>query len=143
MPLTSGSKSHSHSVAFFLKAKLLTKAIAGKSTSRSQNNIKKFKIPKSKPEKPELSNPSTTATYTIAISNIHSSVVSENKQEESTQSNVTNTSTAATPSISTPESSTDFDVEKTSCLNKGKAENSESDKAKFKEKKLSPYFAKK
>ena len=72
MPLTSGSKSHSRSVAFFLKAKLLTKAIAGKSTSRSRNNIKKFKIPKNKPEKPELSNPSTTTTYTIAISSIHS-----------------------------------------------------------------------
>ena len=143
MPLPSGSKSHSYSVAFLLKAKLLTKAIAGKSTSRSRNNIKKFKIPKNKPEKSELSNPSSTATYTIAISNIHSSVVSENKQEESTQSNVTNTSTAATPSISTPESSIDFDVEKTSCLNKGKTENSESDKVKLKQKKLSPYFAKK
>ena len=79
MPLTSGSKSHSHSVAFFLKAKLLTKAIAGKSTSRSQNNIKKFKIPKNKPEKPELSNPSTTATYTIAISNIHSNSFTQSK----------------------------------------------------------------
>ena len=99
MPLPSWSKSHSHFVAFFLKAKLLTKAIAGKSTSRSRNNVKKFKIPKNKPEKPELSNPSTTATYTVAISSIHSSVVSENKQEESTQSNVTNTSTVAMPTI--------------------------------------------
>ena len=130
MPIPSWSKSHSHFVAFFLKAKLLTKAIAGKSTSRSRNNVKKFKIPKNKPEEPELSNPSTTATYTGAISNISSSVASENKQEESTQSNVTNTSTAATPTISTPESSTDFDVEKTSCVNKGQAENCESDKAK-------------
>ena len=120
-----------------MKVKLLTEAIAGKSIPKSRNNLQ---IPKNKLEKPELSNPSM---YTVAIPNIHSSVVSENKQEESTQSNVTNTSTAATPSISTPESSTDFDVEKTSCLNKGKAENSESDKAKFKEKKLSPYFAKK
>ena len=51
----------------------------------------------------------------------------ENKLEESTQSNITNTSTAATPTISTPESSIDFDVEKTSRVNKGKAENSESD----------------
>ena len=125
-----------------MKAKLLTKAIAGKSTSRSRNNVKKFKIPKNKPEKPELSNPSTTATYTVAISNIHSSVVSGNKQE-STQSNVTNTSIAATPAISTPESSTDFDVEKMSRVNKGKAENSESDKAKLKQKKLLSYFAEK
>ena len=125
-----------------MKAKLLTKAIAGKGASRSQNNVKKFKILKNKPEKPELSNPSTTATYTVAISNIHSSVVSGNKQE-STQSNVTNTSIAATPAISTPESSTDFDVEKMSRVNKGKAENSESDKAKLKQKKLLSYFAKK
>ena len=125
-----------------MKAKLLTKAIAGKSTSRSRNNVKKFKIPKNKPEKPELSNPSTTATYTVAISNIHSSVVSGNKQE-STQSNVTNTSTAATPAISTPESSIDFDVEKMTRVNKCKAENSESDKAKSKQKKLLSYFAKK
>ena len=126
-----------------MKAKLLIKAIAGKGTSRSQNNVKKFKIPKNKLEKPELSNLSTTATYTVAISNIHSSVVSENKQEESTQFNMTNTSTAATPAISTPESSIDFDVEKTPCVNKGKAENSESDKAKSKQEKLLSYFAKK
>ena len=125
-----------------MKAKLLTKAIAGKSTSRSRNNVKKFKIPKNKPEKPELSNPSTTATYTVAISSIHSSVVSENKQEESTQSNVTNTSTAATPTISTPESSVDFNVEKTSRVIKRKAENSESDKPKSKQAKLSSYFTK-
>ena len=97
-----------------MKAKLLTEAIAAKCTSRSRNNVKKFKIPKNKPEKLKLSNPSTTATYTVAISSIHSSVVSENKQEESTQSNVTNTSIAATPTISTPESSINFDVEKTS-----------------------------
>ena len=122
MPLPQSSKSRSHFVAFLLKAKLLTEAIAAKCTSRSRNNVKKFKIPKnkperpelSKPEKPELSNFSTTATYTVAISSIDSSVVSENKQEESTQSNVTNTSTAATPTISTPESSINFDVEKTS-----------------------------
>ena len=125
-----------------MKAKLLTEAIAAKGTSRSRNNVKKFKIPKNKPEKPELSNPSTTATYTVAISNIHSSVVSGNKQE-STQSNVTNTSTAATPAISTPESSIDFDIEKMTRVNKGKAENSESDKAKSKQKKLLSYFAKK
>ena len=142
MPLPSGSKSHSYSVAFLLKAKLLTKAIAGKSTSRSRNNIKKFKIPKKKPEKPELSNPSTTATYTIAISNIHSSVVSENKQEESTQSILTNRSTAAAPTISTLESAIDFDVEKTSLVIKRKAVNSESDKPELKQTKLSSYFAK-
>ena len=118
MPPPSWSKSHSHFVAFFLKAKLFTKAIAGKGTSRSRNNVKKSKIPKNKPEKTELSNPSTTAPYTVAISNIRSSVVSEN------------TSTAATPTKSTPESSIDFDVEKTSCVNKGQAENCESDKAK-------------
>ena len=98
-----------------------------KGTSRSRNNVKKFKIPKNKPEKPELSNPSTTATYTVAISSIHSSVVSENKQEESTQSILTNRSTAATPTISTPGSSIDFNVEKTSLVIKRKAENSESD----------------
>ena len=126
-----------------MKAKLLTKAIAGKSTSRSRNNVKKFKIPKNKPEKPELSNPSTTATYTVAISSIHSSVVSENKQEESTQSILTNRSTAAIPTISIPESSIDFDVEKTSLVIKGKAENRESDKQKLKQKKLPSYFAKK
>ena len=126
-----------------MKAKLLTKAIAGKSTSRSRNNVKKFKIPKNKPEKPELSNPSTTATYTVAISSIHSSVVSENKQEESTQSILTNRSTVATPTISTPESSIDFDVEKTSLVIKRKAENSESDKPKSKQTKLSSYFTKK
>ena len=126
-----------------MKAKLLTKAIAGKGISRSRNNVKKFKIPKNKPEKPELSNPSTTATYTVAISNIHSSVVSENKQEESTHSNITNTSTAATPTISTPESSIDFDVEKTFRVNKGKDENSESDEARSKQTELSSNFAKK
>ena len=126
-----------------MKAKLLTEAIAAKGTSRSRNNVKKFKIPKNKPEKPELSNPSTTATYTVAISSIHSSVVSENKQEESTQSILTNKSTAGTPTISTPESSTDFDVEKTSRVIKRKAENSESDKPKSKQTKLSSYFTKK
>ena len=119
-----------------MKAKLLTKAIAGKSTSRSRNNVKKFKIPKNKPQKPELSNPSTTATYTVAISSIHSSVVSENKHEESTQSILTNRSTAATPTISTPESSIDFDVEKKFRVIKRKAENSESDKPKPKQMKL-------
>ena len=73
----------------------------------------------------------------------YSSVVSENKQKESTQSNLTNTLTAATPTISTPESSIDFDVEKTSRVNKGKAESSERDKALSEQKKLSSYFAKK
>ena len=126
-----------------MKAILLTEAIAAKGTSRSGNNVKKFKIPKNKPEKPNLSNPSTTATYTVAISSIHSSVVSENKQEESTQSILTNKSTAGTPTISTPESSTDFDVEKTSRVIKRKAENSESDKPKSKQTKLSSYFTKK
>ena len=126
-----------------MKAKLLTEAIAAKSTSRSRNNVKKFKIPKNKPEKPELSNPSTTATYTVAISSIHSSVVSENKQEESTQSILTNRSTEATPAISTPESSIDFAVEKTSLVIKCKAENSQSDKPRSKQTKLSSYFAKK
>ena len=126
-----------------MKAKLLTKAIAGKGTSRSRNNVKKFKIPKNKLDKPELFNPSTTATYTVAISNIHSSVASENKQEKSTQSNITNTSTAATPTISTPESSIDFDVEKTFRVNKGKDENSESDEARSKQTELSSNFAKK
>ena len=116
-------------------------ANAGKGTSRSQNNVKKFKIPKNKLGKPELSNDSTTATYTLAISNIDSSVVSENKQKES--SNVTNTSTAATPTMSTPESFIDFDFEKTSHFIKGNAENSESDKAKSKQTKLSSYFAQK
>ena len=81
--------------------------------------------------------------YTVAIPNIHSSVVSENKQEESTQSNVTNTSTAAIPTTSTPESSVDFDFEKTSRVIKRKAENSESDKPKSKQTKLSSYFTKK
>ena len=113
-------------------------ANAGKGTSRSRSNVKKFKIPKNKLGKPELSNDST---YTLAISNIDSSVVSENKQEES--SNVTNTSTAATPTMSTPESFIDFDFEKTSCFIKGNAENSESDKAKSKQTKLSSYFAQK
>ena len=126
-----------------MKGKLLTKAIAAKDTSRSRNNVKKFKIPKNKPGKSELSNPSTTATYTIAISSIHSSVVSENKHEESTQSILTNRSTAATPTVSTPESSIDFNVEKTSLAIKRKAENSESDKPKSKQTKLSSYFTKK
>ena len=81
-----------------MKVKQLTEAIAAKGTSRGRNKVRKFKIPKNKPEKPELSNPSTTATYTVAISSIRSSV-SKNKQEESTQYNVTNTSTAATPTI--------------------------------------------
>ena len=85
-----------------MKTKLLTKAIAVKGTFRSGNNVKKFKLPKNKPENPELSDPSTAATYTVAISSIHSGV-SENKQEESIQSNVTNTSTTTT--IPTPESS--------------------------------------
>ena len=114
-----------------------------KATSRSQNNVKKFKIPKNKLGKPKLFNPSTTATYTVAISSIHSSVVSENKQEESIQSILTNRSTAATPAISTPESSIDFDVEKMFCVIKCKAENSESDKPKPKLMKLSSYFANK
>ena len=114
-----------------------------KATSRSQNNAKKFQIPKNKLGKPKLFNPSITATYTVAISSIHSSVVSENKQEESTQSILTNRSTAATPTISTPESSIDFDVEKTSLVIKRKAENSENDKPKSRQTKLSSYFAKK
>ena len=143
MPPPSWSKSHSHFVAFFLKAKLLIEAIATKGTSRSRNNVKKFKIPKNKPKKPELSNRSTIATYTVAISSIHSSVVSENKQEESTQSILTNRSTEATPTISTPESSIDFAVEKTSLVIKCKAENSQSDKPRSKQTKLSSYFAKK
>ena len=142
IPPPSWSKSHSHFDAFFLKAKLLTEAIAAKGTSRSQNNVKKSKIPKNKPEKPELSNPSATATYTVAISSIHSSLVSENKQEESTQPILTNRSTAAAPTISTPESSIDFDVEKMSLVIKRKAENSERDKPKSKQTKLSSYFAK-
>ena len=120
MPPPSWSKSHSHFVAFFLKAKLLIEAIATKGTSRSRNNVKKFKIPKNKPKKPELSNRSTIATYTVAISSIHSSVVSENKQEESTQSILTNRSTAATPAMSTPESSIDSNAEKTSLVIKRK-----------------------
>ena len=143
MPPPSWSKSHTRFVAFFLKGKLLTEAIAATGTSRSRNNVKKFKIPKTKPGKAELSNPSTTATYTVAISSVHSSVVSENKQEESTQSILTNRSTAATPAISTPESSIDFNVQKTSLLIKRKAENSESDKPKLKQAKLSFYFTKK
>ena len=125
-----------------MKAKLLTEAIAAKGTSRSRNNVQKFKIPKNKPEKPELFNPSAKATYTVAISSIHSSLVSENKQEESTQPILTNTSTAAAPTISTPESSIDFDVEKASLVIKRKVENSESDKPKSKQTKLSSYFAK-
>ena len=75
-PLTTPShKNYSlNFVAFFLKAKLLTEALAAKGTSRSRNNVKKFKIPKNKLKKPELANPSTTSTYTVAISSIHSSV---------------------------------------------------------------------
>ena len=137
------SKSHSYFVAFFLKVILLTEVIAAKGTSRSRNNVKKLKIPKNKPEKPELSNPSTTATYTVTTSSIHSSAVSENIQEESIQSILTNRSTAATPTISTPESSIDFDVEKKFRVIKRKAENSESDKPKPKQTKLSSYFAEK
>ena len=53
---------------------------------------------------------------------------------------MTNTSIAVTPAISTPESFIDFNVEKTLCVNKGKAENSESDKAKSKQKKLLFYL---
>ena len=143
MPLPSWSKSHSHFVAFFLKAKLLTEAIAAKGTSRSWNNIKNFKIPKNKPEKPELSNLSPKATYTIAISSIYSSVVSDIKQQDSTQSNVTNASAAATPTISIPECSIDFDVKKTSHVIKRETENSESDQMKSKQTKLSSYFVKK
>ena len=112
MPLPSWSKSHSHFVAFFLMAKLLTEAIAAKATSRSRNNVQKFEIPKNKPKKLELANPSTTPSYTVAISSIHSRVLSESKQEVSIQSNVTNTSTAATTTIYTPESSIDFDSRK-------------------------------
>ena len=126
-----------------MKVILLTEVIAAKGTSKSRNDVKKLKIPKNEAEKPELSNPSTTATYTVAISSIHSSVVSENKQEESIQSILTNRSTAATPAISTPESSIDFDVEKMFCVIKCKAENSESDKPKPKQMKLSSYFANK
>ena len=139
----SWSKSHSYFVAFFLKVILLTEVIAAKGTSRSWNNVKKLKIPKNKPEKPGLSNPSTTATYTVTTSSIHSSAVSENIQEESIQSILTNRSTAATPTISTPESSIDFDVEKKFRVIKRKAENSESDKPKPKQTKLSSYFAEK
>ena len=40
MPLPSWSKSYSHFVAFFLKAKLLDETIAAKDTSRSQNTVK-------------------------------------------------------------------------------------------------------
>ena len=139
----SWSKSHSYFVAFFLKVILLTEVIAAKGTSRSRNNVKKLKIPKNKPEKPELSNPSTTATYTVAISSIHSSAVAKYKEEESIQSILTNRSTAATPAVSTTESSIDFDVEKTFRVIKRKAENSESDKPKPKQTKLSSYFAEK
>ena len=119
-----------------MKVILLTEVIAAKGTSRSRNNVKKLKIPKNKPEKPELSNPSTTATYTVAISSIHSSAVAKYKEEESIQSILTNRSTAATPAISTPEFSIDFDVEKTFRVIKRKAENSESDKPKPKQMKL-------
>ena len=56
---------------------------------------------------------------------------------------MTSRSTAATPAISTPESSIDFDVEKMFCVIKCKAENSESDKPKPKQMKLSSYFANK
>ena len=59
------------------------------------------------------------------------------------QSILTNRSTAATPTISTPESSIDFDVEKKFRVIKRKAENSESDKPKPKQTKLSSYFAEK
>ena len=127
-----------------MKENLLTKAIAGKGISSSWNTVNKFKVSKSKPEKPELSNPSTAATYTVAISSIHSSVVSENKQEDSTQSNMANASNPTTPTISTPEFSIDFDVNKTSrVINSKAAENSESDKPKSKQTKLSFYFSKK
>ena len=143
MLLPSWSKSHSNFVAFFLKAKLLAKAIAVIDTFRSWNTVKKFKIPKNKPKKPDLSNPSTTTTYTIAIPSIHSSVVSENKREESTQFNVTNILIAATPTTSTPESTIDFVVEVTSCAIKRKAEDSESVKPKSKQTKFSSYFIKK
>ena len=119
-----------------MKVILLTEVIAAKGTSRSRNNVKKLKIPKNKPEKPELSNPSTTATYTVAISSIHSSAVAKYKEEESIQSILTNRSTAATPAVSTTESSIDFDVEKTFRVIKRKAENSESDKPKPKQMKL-------
>ena len=125
-----------------MKVKLITEAFAVKDLSRSQNTVKKFKIPKNKPKKSELSNSSTATTSTVAIPSIHSSVVSENKQEESTRSNVTNASTAATPTTSTPESSIDFDVEITSCVIKHKAEDSESVKPKLKQTKLSSCFAK-
>ena len=114
MQLPSRSKSHSHFVAFFLKAKVLAEAIAAKHTFRSRNTVKKCKILKNRPKNPDLSNPSTTATYTVAIPSIYSSVVSENKQEEATQFNVTNTLIAATPTTSTPESTIDFNVEITS-----------------------------
>ena len=119
-----------------MKVILLTEVIAAKGTSRSRNNVKKLKIPNNKPEKPELSNPSTTATYTVAISSIHSSAVVKYKEEESIQSILTNRSTAATPAVSTTESSIDFDVEKTFRVIKRKAENSESDKPKPKQMKL-------
>ena len=142
MPLPLWSKSNSHFVAFFLKSKLLTEAIAVKGTCKSWNDVKKFKIPKNKPKKPELSNPSTTATYTIAMSNIHSSAASESKQEESTESDVINALPTAAPT-STPESSIDFDVGIASCVIKCKTEDSESDTLKLKQTKLSSYFAKK
>ena len=119
-----------------MKVILLTEVIAAKGTSRSRNNVKKLKIPNNKPEKPELSNPSTTATYTVAKSSIHSSAVAKYKEEESIQSILTNRSTAATPAVPTTESSIDFDVEKTFRVIKRKAENSESDKPKPKQMKL-------
>lgn len=105
---------YSHFVAFVLKAKLLTKAVAAKGTSTSPNAAKKFKVLNNKPKKPELFIPSTIAASTVAIPSIHSSVVSENKQEESAQFNLTNTLIAATPTTSTPESTIDFNVEITS-----------------------------
>ena len=101
---------YSHFVAFVLKAKLLTKAVAAKGTSTSPNAAKKFKVLNNKPKKPELFIPSTIAASTVAIPSIHSSVVSENKMEESTGA-VTNTSTIAAPTTSASESSIDFDVE--------------------------------
>lgn len=132
---------YSHFVAFVLKAKLLTKAVAAKGTSTSPNAAKKFKVLNNKPKKPELFIPSTIAASTVAIPSIHSSVVSENKQEEeSTRSNVTNKSTRATPATSIPESCIHFDVEITSCAIKRKAEDSESVQPKSKQMKLLSYF---
>ena len=83
---------------FFWRTKLLAEAIGAKDTFRSQNTVKKFKIPKNKPKKPELYNPSTTKKSTVAILSIHSSIASE--------LNFTNTSTASTPATSIH-----FDVE--------------------------------